>query len=61
MVRILHDDWPIRLGENTPDQTLKHLADMLKEVEERRTFAFQKSLVRQSFSTYVCIGMQLLS
>ena len=29
MVRILHDDWSIRLGENTPDQTLKHLAGML--------------------------------
>ena len=26
---ILHDDWSIRLGENRPDKTLKHLATML--------------------------------
>ena len=29
MVRVLHDDWPIGLGENTSYQTLKHLAAML--------------------------------
>ena len=28
VVRIQHDDWPIRLGENRPDRVLKHLADM---------------------------------
>ena len=26
---ILHDDWSIRLGENRPDWTLKHLVAML--------------------------------
>ena len=29
MVISLHNDWSIRLGENTPDQTLNHLAAML--------------------------------
>ena len=29
MVRILHDDSSIRLGENRSDQTLKHLAAKL--------------------------------
>ena len=29
VVRILHDDWPIRLGENRFDRVLKHLAAML--------------------------------
>ena len=32
MVRILHDDWSFRLGENMPDQScqpIKHLAAML--------------------------------
>ena len=29
MVRILHDGWSIRLGENRPDQLLKHLVAML--------------------------------
>ena len=29
VVRILHDDWSIRLGENRPDRVLKHSADML--------------------------------
>ena len=29
VVRILHDDWSIRLGENRPDGALKHLAVML--------------------------------
>ena len=29
VVRILHDDWSIRLGENRPDRVLKHLAAML--------------------------------
>ena len=24
MVRILRDDWPIRMGENASDQSLKH-------------------------------------
>ena len=31
MVRILYDDWSIRLGENTSDQTLKHLMVMLNK------------------------------
>ena len=30
-VRILHDDWPIRLGENGPDRVFKHLAAMLAD------------------------------
>ena len=29
MIRIMHDDWPIRLGENRPDRVLKHLAGIL--------------------------------
>ena len=29
VVRILHDDWPIRLGENRPDRVLKHLSAVL--------------------------------
>ena len=29
LVRILHDDWSIRLGENRPDRALKHLVAML--------------------------------
>ena len=29
MVRILHDDWSLRFGENTSDQTLRHLTAML--------------------------------
>ena len=29
MVRILHDDWSIRLGENRSDQPIKHLEAML--------------------------------
>ena len=29
MVRALHDDWSIRLGENRSDQTVKHLAAVL--------------------------------
>ena len=29
LVRILHDDWSIRLGENRPDGVLKHLAAIL--------------------------------
>ena len=29
MIRFLHDDWSIRLGENRSDQPLKHLAAML--------------------------------
>ena len=29
--RILHDDWSIRLGENRSEQTLKHMAAMLKD------------------------------
>ena len=32
MVRILHDDWPIRSGENRPDQSSqpnKHFVGML--------------------------------
>ena len=29
MVRIRHDDWSVRLGENRSDQPLKHLAAML--------------------------------
>ena len=32
MVRILHDDWSIRLGENRSDQPLKHLAAMQSSV-----------------------------
>ena len=29
MVKILYDDWSIRLGENSSNHTLKHLAVML--------------------------------
>ena len=29
VVRIWHDDWSIRLGDNRPDKVLKHLAAML--------------------------------
>ena len=29
VVRILHGDWLIRLGEKRPDRALKHLAAML--------------------------------
>ena len=29
MVRILHDGWSFRLGENRSDQPLRHLAVML--------------------------------
>ena len=29
VVRTLHDDWSIRLGENRPDRVLEHLAAML--------------------------------
>ena len=29
VVRILHDDWSIRLGENKPDEARKHLVAML--------------------------------
>ena len=29
VVRILHDDWSIRLGENRPARALKHLAAIL--------------------------------
>ena len=29
VVIILHDDWPIRLGENGLDRVLKHLTAML--------------------------------
>ena len=39
MMRILHDDWSIVLGENTSDQTLKHLATVL-------SLSFQMTLVQ---------------
>ena len=32
VVRILHDDWSIRLGENRPDRVLKHLAAILQKL-----------------------------
>ena len=32
VVRILHDDWSSRLGENIPDRVLKDLAAMLCEL-----------------------------
>ena len=31
VVRVLHDDWLIRLGENIPDRALKHLAAMISK------------------------------
>ena len=34
MMRILHDDWSIRLGKGRSDQTLKHLATMLNRTNE---------------------------
>ena len=33
MVRILHDDWSIRLGEYRSCQPLKHLAAMVDKAE----------------------------
>ena len=30
VVRILHDDWSIRLGENRPDEARKYLVAMLR-------------------------------
>ena len=32
VVRILHDDWSIRLGENISEQALKHLAAVLLDL-----------------------------
>ena len=32
VVRILHDDWSISLGENRPDRALKNLAAMLTHI-----------------------------
>ena len=40
VVRIMHDNWSIRLGENRPDRALKHLAAMLY-TEHIKTINFQ--------------------
>ena len=35
VVKILHDDWSIRSGENRPDRVLTHLAAMLPRMQVR--------------------------
>ena len=39
MATILHVDWSIRLGENTCDQTLKHVVAMLLNIIYEKFYA----------------------
>ena len=55
MVRILHDDRSIRLGQNRPDRVLKHLVAMLLQ----RDLMQAVTMIIYSNVTLVCAEIQL--
>ena len=72
-MRILHDDWSIRLGEKRSDQPLKHLADVLalfkiQKKKQRRasisgcrnSWEYHKAYVLEPFLLHFC-NISLLS
>ena len=48
VVRIMHNDWLIKLGENRPDRVLKHLEAMLGKYETITYNDHSKSKISKS-------------
>ena len=47
MVRILYDDWSIRLGENRFDTVIEHLATMLMKVGDGKQVRIENSRLNE--------------
>ena len=52
VVRMLHDDWSISLGENRPDRALKHLVAMLARICSTSEENFNKRSTRHKTDCY---------
>ena len=56
VVRILNDDWSIKLGENGSDRALKHLATMFRECNKSNPFeAANVRVIKQSKYRIICL------